>query len=259
MVMQSPLVWEKDESTILCFAGILLPRNDYSTVVTNFPGTNCVSEFDTKGKFYIDFSVYHEGKKRFEVSTEHTTESGCISFCFDDIISPEDGCIEGIVIAHYWHSKEIPVELYLSYVHRQSGAYLSYPASAFMGDDIYTGAHSQEMENAQFWPGLELSDTSEHSIVVVNPYEVPYMYQLSLYVGASLVARAKPLKAKPFRKQIHVLEEVFADHLDEIRNSRGCASVCVSGQFKVLANMMIRHKETNFITTLDHLHRYCMI
>lgn len=260
MVVQSSLDWDlKKGTSLLAFVGYVLPPEEYATIITNFPGTNCCEPFGLSGHFFFNFHFYNKGKKVAEIHTPYTTEKGYIEVKFDELFSLLGRDFEGIVIAEFYHSSSIPVELYLAHVHRKSGAYIAYPSAAFVGEELCPGAHTSELENSLFWPGLALDDHSSHSILVLNPYKVSYQYQLSLYVDNQVIARSKPVKVKPLQYREDRIEDVFSEHLDQIAQANGKASICITAQFKVLANILIRHRETGLITTIDHLHRYCLV
>ncbi|MEY4667327.1 MAG: hypothetical protein RL518_26 [Pseudomonadota bacterium] len=257
--MQSPLIRTDEELSPLFFAGPLLSLREYTTVITNFPGTNCTGPYGATGTFYLDVSIYHQGKKVWECGTAHTDQDGVLHISFDDFIPRAEREIDGILIAEFAHSRSVPVELYITHAHRVSGAYVAYPAAMFLGDEIYSTVHTSEMENALFWPGLRPDERCQHAINVLNPFKVPYQYQLSLFVGDRIVARSEPRKIKPFHYRNDVIEEVFSEHMEEVRAHAGRAAICVSGQFKVLANMVIQHVASGVVTTIDHLHRYILV
>jgi hypothetical protein len=257
--MQSPLAVITDSLSKLQFTGPLLPLTEYTTVITNFPGTNCFAPYGETGSFFLDLRVYSEGKQVWEYNTLHTNESGVLQIDFDHFLPRSQRNIDGIIIADFTHSKSIPMELYITHAHRKSGAYVAYPSAMFIGDEIYPEVHTSEMENTLFWPGLASSPQIQHAITILNPFHVPYHYQLALIVGQEVVARTNSTKVKPFHYRTEVIEESFLEHLAQIQAENGKASICVTGQFKILANMVIRHISSGVITTIDHLHRYGMV
>jgi hypothetical protein len=116
MVVQPPLVWNSKDITILSFVGLVLPPQEYTTVITNFPGTNCCEPFGLTGVFFLDFTFYDRGKKVAWIQTNHTDEKGYLQVQFDELFSIIGRDFDGIVITDFYHSRAVPVELYLSHV-----------------------------------------------------------------------------------------------------------------------------------------------
>jgi hypothetical protein len=243
---------------VLNFAGMILASDEYSTAAINFPGSNCNWFWGTKGDFFITFNLYQDGVRVGSVSSQHINEKGYIELDFDTFARIRGKTYEGMFIANFWHSKEIPAELYLSHFHRASGSYMAYPAIAFTGDQLYPDVHATQLENTLFWPGIAENEHTETSIAIVNPYKVPFSYQAAVYTESGERIQTPIQKVRPFQFKFHKIQDLFADRYDEIRGHEGQVSLCVSAQYKVVTYVVIRNRQSGVITAIDHLHTYCL-
>ena len=259
MDCQSPLECDPSKISLLRFCCVLLPPSEYNMYLTQFPGTNCHPPYGLGGEFYVDMRVYDRGKLVGTISTSHCTEKGLLNVDLQDMTQYYEPSGYGVLVTDFYHPSDIPVELYFRNIHKKTGSYLAYPSLPFIGDEIYAAWHSEMLENTIFWPGVICSDTTETGLFVANPYDMPYSYQVSLYLGAERVAQTKVFKVSARSAKSHSVEELFPEHLEQVRNSNGQASLCVTGQYKVIAYVTIRDKKSGVITTVDHLHGYLFI
>jgi hypothetical protein len=261
MDSQSPLVLKYDTSRIdtLRFASYILPPAEYVTKLLNFPITNCHEPYGLKGDFFLSLHLYQGGEKFSRLDLPMCNEQGFFEFDFEGIFKLLTPSKPAIMIAHYSHDKDIPVELYLSNIHRKSGTYLAYPTLSFMGDVLYPSFHATQLENTLFWPGLPPSDQVDAELIIVNPYNLKLEYQVSLYVGEKKFAQSVVLAEAPYSASTIKLSELFTQEYPEAIASGGDSSVCIGAQYKLVAFMSMRHRETNIITTIDHLHTYQLV
>ncbi len=258
MVSQSPLEYDEIDISTLHFGGFLLPSESYKTVATIFPGTNCNRHWGHHGDFFIDFNMYEAGKKIACVSTKHVTEKGHIQVDFDDLADLFDKKLMSVVMSEFHHSKEIPVELYFSHIHRKTGAYVSYPSLGFMGDQLYPETHNTQLENTIFWPGIPQGKQSTAEVLLVNPTRFPLQYQITLYHSDRQLSTSEVYKLPAFTLREHCIVNEFAAYRDEIEKNGNKCSICVSARFKVIAYLVIKSRKSDVITTIDHFHSYCI-
>jgi hypothetical protein len=250
-----------DAATIAPFeyVSFLLPSRDYTTVVTNFPGVNCYTRWESKGDFFMSMRLYQAGQKVAELHSVHVNQDGCININLDQLTRFYDADLNGLVLTTYYKTKTIPVELYIAHTHKATGAYIAYPAANYMGDIIYTGVHAEQLENTLFWPGLVTAPHAQASVVVMNPYKLAFSYQVSLYLPDTQRVQTEVFKIKPYSVRNQSLEELFPDVYPTLLDSPGQCSLCVAAQYKVLSFMMIKDRASGIMTTIDHLHSYCLV
>ena len=258
MVMQPSLTYDPEQVNMVRFASFLLPTKEYRTILTNFPGTNCASSFGDKGNFFLKHKLYSGGKLVYEYSSYCLDQDGYLEGNLDDMTSFLGENVDGILITEYHHAKSIPVELYFSHIHRESGAYLAYPASIYMGEVLFPDVHAFELENTLFWPGLSNLKQNEISVVVLNPYHTSFLYQTSLFMPDGSKSQTKVLKIPPYSHRVLKVEELFPKEHKEIEEKDGQSSLCVAAQYKVLCYVLFKNRDTGVITSIDHLHRYCL-
>ena len=260
MDSQSPVAQTNvNELDLLRFAAYLMPVDQYATRTLNFPSTNCHPPYGNRGLFALSMTIYQEGAKVLSVDLPQTDERGCIEFDFDEVRDLLSPTANSILLAAYRHTEDVPVEIYYSNLHRQSGTYIAYPALAYMGDKIYPAVHSTQLENTLFWPGLPNSEKTSSCLVALNPYKLPFDYQISLYTNGQLRAQSEALALAPFCAIQHEIEELFPKNLEEIRNSGGRCAICIAAQYKVISFMMFKDRASGVATGLDHLHNYCLV
>lgn len=244
---------------LLRFAAYMLPVDQYSTHTLNFPKTNCHAPYGTTGIFALSITIYQEGSKVLSVDLPQVNEKGVIEFNFDEVKSLLKPTNNSVLIAAYRHTTDVPVEIYYSNVHRSTGTYIAYPALAFMGDKLYPNVHSTQLENTLFWPGLPNSARTASTLIALNPYKLPFDYQVSLYINSELRAQTDTLSLQSLCAIQHEIEDLFPKHVDQIQNAGGRCSICIAAQYKVVSFMMFKDRASGVATGLDHLHNYCLI
>ncbi len=253
------LKYDPKRMDVLRFASYILPPAEYQTNLLNFPITNCHEPYGTKGDFFLTLNIYQTGKRFAQVDLPVCNQDGFFEFNFDDLFGLLRPNAPAIMIAQYSHDKDVPVELYLSNTHRATGTYLAYPTLSFMGDVLYPEFHAINLENTLFWPGLPTNEQVEAEIVVVNPYKMNFEYQLSVYLNDQRRSQSPVFSVEAYSASRHVLSEVFEDDYAALVAAGGEASVCIGAQYKVVAFMSMRHRTSNIITAMDHLHTYQLV
>lgn len=259
MVSQSPVGYDPSTMSLLKFAAYILPLDRFATQLTAFPGTNCFEPYGTKGQFFIDLTFYSAGKEVEKFQTDLCDEKGYLEAVFESFIGRHSLGDDAIVICDYHHTKTIPVELYLSTIHRASGVYHAYPALSYAGDKLYDDVHATQLENTLFWPGIVAIENAGTSLIVVNPYKVSLSYQVSLFMPNTERVQTKVIRVKPFSGRVHDVEELFPEHYHSIISAEGQCSLCVAAQHKVICYAMIKERRHGIITTIDHLHNYQLV
>lgn len=253
MVREPSLIVGESGLSTLRFAGLFLPSGQYTTNILQFPATNCVGRFGRHGRFYIDFTVFQDGKKRFTAHSYEVDADGSIQMDFgwsNRFLSDDDG----LMVVDYHHSPEIPVEMYLAHTHRKTGTYVAYPGIAFIGDQLFPEVHSQQLENTLFWPAISENEVTRTSIAIANPYKVSFAYQVSLFTRGKLLAQTETKRIAPLRVVRHFMDKIFPD----VTIADGEVSLCIGAQYKLVAYVLISNRSQGIVSTIDHLHAYCL-
>lgn len=258
MELQPSLRYTPEGITVLNFAAMMLNPRSFTTRVTLFPGSYATPTFQTWGDFFITFSIYREGKLLGRIHSEQCTTEGVVEVDLDRLTDLYDSDTSLFVHAAYSHTNEVPVELYFSHVHRETGVYISYPALAFMGDLNFPRVHREQLENTLFWPGVCIEEGVEASIVVLNPYRMRFGFQASLFLPGGKRQQTPIRHIGSHRLQILSLEELFPGSEETIRTNQGRCAICVAAQHKVAAYSMLRSKKSGAATVIDHFHTYCL-
>lgn len=259
MDLQPSIRYDPKAMNIVDFAAFLLPTEEYSTTMTVFPGAFALENYATQGDFFITFDLFSQGKKIGEVHSDYCTHTGHLRIEFDEFTRVLSSNIDALLIGHYHHTSAIPIELYMSHIHKPTGTYIAYPALPFMGDELFPQVHSQQLENTLFWPGMPLHEDFEMAIAVANPFKVSFSYQFSLFFPDGQRLHSEVLKLGPRRFKMHPIEKYFPDGIDLIKKFGGRCGLCVAAQYKIIAYTTIKHRQTGAITTMDHFHTYCMV
>jgi len=254
-----PLKWDPESLTMLRFASLLLPTKEYLSSNVHFPGSYCIPHYQSHGDFFHTVSFFIEGKKIAEISGVHLNERQIAEIYFDDVLKHlRDDC-SGLVLTEVHHPTKVPVELYVSHIHRKSGAYLSYPGMSFMGDKLFPQVHGTQLENTLFWPGIPTEPAVATELVVINPFDVPMSYQISLFIDGKDRLQSTPQKLSKLRVGWHSIEALFPDVQTMIAGNGGRAALCVAAQYKLAAYAVFRRRSDGIITTIDHLHNYVLV
>lgn len=259
MEQQSSVAARFNGLNFVQYGALILPSKEYTTSIVNFPGNNCIPEWGTRGNFIASFNAWVDGKELGSVHTPQINESGSLEFDLDDIISSANQTKPGLVLIQYWHAATIPVEIYASHVHRKTGAYVAYPGLMYIGDKIYVNVHSEQLENSLFWPGVMIDEKTTLSLAILNPYKSSFGYQISLFLPDGSRIQTGVDRLKPLSSKILAVEELFPNHIQQIIDARGTASICITAQYKLLAYGIVTNRASGIITTLDHLHLYTMV
>lgn len=237
----------------LRFAGLFLPPGQFATTILQFPSTNCVGRFGREGRFCIDFTVYQEGQKRFTVYSYEVNAEGSleVDFGWSNRFLPDQ---YSLMLVDYHHAPEVPVDFYVAHIHKSTGTYVAYPGAAFIGDQLFPEVHAQQLENTLFWPAITENEVSRTSIAVVNPYKISFAYQVSLFTRGKLLAQTETQRVAPFRVVRHFMDELFPG----VPIVDGEVSLCIGAQYKLVAYIIISNRSQSIISTIDHLHAYCL-
>jgi hypothetical protein len=241
---------------VLNFASPLLRRKEYSSAITHFPGSLCFKPYGLTGDFKLTQRVYVKGKLIASFHSNQVNEHGVIQIDLEDVTSMLDGDEEGLILNEYYHTKDVPIELYISHFNKKTLSYLSYPGLAYMGETIFPEFHARLMESTQFWPGVLSDEISSCSVMLLNPYDLPYSVQFSLILpdGQRVINDPRKIPAKHTRT--FDVDDMFPNHLEFLRTNKGLSAICVTGQYKIAAYGIIRSRISGDITTIDHLHTY---
>lgn len=255
--IDSKVLHDPENTKVLNFAAFIPNSKEYSTRLVHFPGANSSWRWDTEGCSFMSLTFYSpDGKPLLKYHSTYETVNGHFDISFDDILSvyPEPFC--GVVMMEFHHPRRIPADVYLSHVHKSTGNYVAYPPSPFSGDTIFVRAHETELDNTLFWPGVVENQSAETHVMVINPFKVPFSYQLSLYLQNGQRVQSKVRKIRPMRVDDVSISECFSEYKHELENSHEGISLCVAAQYKVNAYVVFKDKQTGAYTTIDHLHRY---
>ena len=260
MECESSLKYDPTSISPLNFGSILLPSDQYISVMTNFPQGNCNKSWGEKADFFISCSVFQKGKKLGCLHGKYCNQDGgYTTFNFDDLLRFYDHSVSGLIYTQFYHTSTVPVEIYFSHIHKKTGQYIAYPGLAFMGDEIYLDTHTTQLENTLFWPGVVATEENEISLIVLNPYKLSYSYQISLYHPDGKREQTQVFRVKPLDTQTHTIKECFPESFQAIIKNNIGYSLCIAAQYKVVAYVAIKDLHSDCYTTIDHLHSYTMV
>jgi hypothetical protein len=242
----------------LQFACLFPDPGEYATQLNLFPGNNAHAPWGTEGQFQLNVGLYSQSMNVGNLESPLVDASGNIRLQLDSALSTGSQISGGIALIDLDHESTIPVEIYLSHIHRKSQVYIAYPALSFAGDQLYPTVHTHQLENTLFWPGISCSKEVQPGVVVVNPYRSIMSFQVHLIRGDGSREHAEVIQIAPRSSGIYLLESLFP--CEDLLASSGemRASLCVSAQYKLVAYMMLRDRAAGVITSIDHLHTYCL-
>lgn len=239
----------------LWYAGLFPGSADYFTQLIIFPGSNAHVPWAEEGTFTLSGRIHCGAKQQIEVAAKQCTAEGHLSLDFESPVKSSGvKDARGIVVLELERTTNVPVEIYLSHIHRKTGVYFAYPALAFMGDVLYPGNHVDRMENAMFWPGFSSWKDVGYYLVVVNPYRTQMSVEIVLWSNDHGRHLAPVCKIPGGDAKWLPLEELMPEGWRE--GAPEAASLCVTGQFKLVAYMVMYHRRTGVISSADHLHPY---
>jgi hypothetical protein len=250
--------YDPSSQSQLKYACLFPKHEEYATLLNLFPGNNAHAPWGTEGAFSIAATVIVDGKPVGRLESKSINEKENIRLCFDDLSANFAKSSQGICLIDLYHAKEIPVEVYLSHVHRETGVYIAYPALSFVGDQLYPKTHTHQLENTLFWPGVLASEHVQPCIAILNPYEVPMSFQVHLVRGDGSKDQTKVLQLKPHTSKTYALEMLFPKENLSLYDPERRTSLCVAAQYKVVTYMVLRDRSSGIISTIDHLHAYCL-
>jgi hypothetical protein len=256
--LQRPLGYDPASMSVLNSAALLPSTAEYSTVLNLFPGNNAHAPWGTEGSFFVSITIYNDGKKIAKIHSPQCTEKGNIRLDFDELAGMLPCPTKGMMTIEYHHAKDIPVELYTTHIHRETGAYFATNAIAYMGDQLYPTVHTTQLENTLFWPGLVCNEETETQILVINPYKLTFGFQIHLFLGDGSREQSEVLRLQPFSSETYAVEDLFKGSISRLREFTGRNSICVASQYKQISYVMFNDRKTGIITTVDHLHNYCL-
>jgi hypothetical protein len=248
----------EDGMSVLVQAGFLPDTAEYSTFIRHFPGINAHAPWGVRGTFYFEVKVYENGEQVASGRSGTTDEKGNLYLDVGEVAERCGHSVKGMFVVEYHHAKDIPIELYAFHVHKATGTYVSCNITSFIGDQLYPTAHSDQMENTLFWPGVIEGTDNETHIVVVNPYDVNMGIQAHLIGEGGGRTGTGIMQIRPRRAQVFPLDGLFPDAEGGRRSRNGRVSICVSSQYKLVAYIMFKSRTHQVISMLDHLHNFCL-
>jgi len=247
-----------DGTTVLLLAGYLPPTDRYSTIIDHFPGNNVYGHWGQGGLFYCTVEVFENGISIGKGESAVVDEKGTVHVDVGAIAERTGRAVEGYYVVEYHHAEGIPIELYAFHVHKETGTYVSCNVVSYLGDTIYLRAHTDEMENTQFWPGLILDEVSESRLLIINPYNVAMGFQAHLIASDGTVARSALTRLKRRSVAQYPVAGLFPGMEEAMRRNNAGYSLCVSSQYKLIAYMRVESLQGNIMSMMDHLHRFCL-
>ncbi|OAI57036.1 hypothetical protein AYO49_03005 [Verrucomicrobiaceae bacterium SCGC AG-212-N21] len=235
--------------------GCLVPSSaDYFTQLVLFPGNNAHKPWGENGNFTLQGHIYVRGKEIAAVAPQSCSEQGHLKLDFETPLKAAGKDVEGLCLLSLDSVGGIPVEIYLSHIHRKTGVYFAYPALMYMGDTLYPRFHVAQLENSMFWPGFPSQEDTEFRLAVLNPYKVPMSVDISLWHNAEGRHSVGIKRISPHDHLFLSLDEIMPESWRQ--DGDGAASLGVTAQFKLLAYMMTVNRRTGIISSADHLHPY---
>jgi hypothetical protein len=253
-----PLNPADDGTSVLVQAGFLPATDEYSTFIRHFPGINAHAPWGTRGNFHFEVKVYENGLHVASGRSGDADEKGELHMDLGEVAERCGRPVKGMFVVEYHHAKDIPVELYAFHVHKATGTYVSCNITSFIGDKLYPTAHSDQMENTLFWPGMITGTDNETHLVVVNPYDVKMGIQAHLIGPGPARASTGIVHVKPMRAEEFPLTGLFPEGDAGPADREGRVSICVSSQYKLVAYVMFKSKARQVISMVDHLHNFCL-
>ncbi len=244
--------------SVLLQAGMLPPTDEYDTVIRHYPGINAHPPWGTAGKFWFAVRIYENGALVAEGRTEACDEKGCLQLDVGKLAEGRGRPVSGMFIVEYHHAKDIPVELYAFHIHKATGCYTGCNVTPFIGDKLYPQTHSDQMENTLFWPGLATATDSEPGIAVVNPYDERMGFQVHLIRKGGPAARTGMLHLQPKRAREFRVAGLFPGLGEAMEEAGGRISLCISSQYKLVAYVTFRNRDSGILSMMDHLHTFCL-
>lgn len=235
--------------------GCLIPSvADYFTQLMIFPGSNARKPWGLHGAFTLGGTVFTKGNPETVIATRSCTEEEHLKLDFETPLKALGKDASGFGVLALDSAGGIPVEIYLSHIHRKTGVYFAYPALMFMGDLLYPHAHIERLENSMFWPGFPAWEDTEFKLVMMNPFDLPMAAEITLWNNREGKHHVGVRRVSP-RECLWVSMDEIMPAAWQVQNDPAC-SLGVTAQFKLLAYMVMINRRTGIITSADHLHPY---
>lgn len=249
---------DPDSMSVLMLAGYLPDTELYSTLINTFPGERAQAPWGLRGHFRISVEVFEDGESVGSLQSRMVDETGNIQVDLGEITARLGRPVRGLYIIRYEHAKDIPVSIYAFHVHKATGTYVSCNTTPFVGAKQVLTAHTEEMENALFWPGVVADDTCDSHIVLINPFSVVHGYQVHLIGPGGAKAVSPPIRLKPMTVGEFPLAGLFPDHVGDMQAGNGGHSICVASQYKLVTYFMVKNRRSGVMCMMDHLHTFCL-
>lgn len=235
------------------YAGIVPPHRDYATEALIFPGTNAREPWAKAADFRFTCRIMSAGREVARTDTVTCDEKGHVMVSLENCMKSLEEDALRFSIMEVESSDDVPLGYYYAHIHRKTGLYFPSPALMFMGDVIYPDAHTEQLENTLFWPGLPSASNTEFRLLLINPYEIPMSIEATAWHSSHghCSSGVKRVSASS------CLSVSLDDWIPPSwRKDDGPSSVCVTAQFKLVAMMLMVNRSSGIFTSADHLHAY---
>jgi hypothetical protein len=245
---------EADSPNRVHYGCLIPPSVDYFTQLILFPGSNAHKPWGLRGRFSLGGSVFVKGNEAAVIAPQACDERGHLELDFEAPLRAAGQNVEGIGVLALESAGGIPVEIYLSHIHRKTGVYFAYPALMFMGDTLYPYFHVSQLENSMFWPGFPSGPDTEFRLMVLNPYKVPMSAEITLWHNRKGRHSVGVRRISPHDRLCLSMDDAMPAGWRADGDS--AVSLGVTTQFKIMAYMVTVNRRTGIITSADHLHPY---
>jgi hypothetical protein len=207
------------------------------------------------GIYKMDVKIYQKGKLVKSLPGTTVSTNAILDCNFSDLV--EDKSTPALAIVEITHPSDHYIDPYVNHRHRTTGCIVTHPLVLFMGQENLGEFLGSALENSLFWPSLVIEDKLESVLIVANPYDHSLGFQVSVYGDGANLFTSKVLRLSPHNFEAIKIEELFPE-LSSIKDTAKCLdySICVSTQYAAKALFGIRHRETGYYSTIDHLHEY---
>lgn len=235
------------------YAGVLPPHRDYITEAFVFPGANARDPWEMEGNFRFKCRVISAGKELAQTASQSCDERGFVLVKLEDCMKGLTEPGDSYAVMEIECDANIPIGFYFAHIHRKTGIYYPAPALQFMGDLIYPHAHTEQLENSLFWPGLPQTSNTEFRLAIINPYDVPMSVEATAWHNIAGHATSGVRRVSAHECLWLSLDEWIPASW---RADDTPVSICISAQFKLVAWMVMVNRSSGIITSTDHLHAY---
>ncbi len=258
MERQPPLTVTEEGMSVIMQAAFLPSTDQYSTVIRHFPGNNAHAPWGLHGSFFFEVKIFENGKLVGTGRSAVCDETGSLEMNVGEVAERCGHAVKGMFVVEYHHAKDIPIELYVFYIHKSSGTYLACNAGMFAGDMLYPRVHTEQMENTLFWPGMLTNTENEMRLLIINPYHVKMGFQIHVFGKGEVLDRSKMIHLMPKHAQDFPVFNPYNNSEHDITDVSEDISFCVSSQYKLVAYVMFKSRKSQIMTMLDHMHNFCL-